>query len=141
MTITALNTVTGLLVDVDGTVRPHQLDRSSGDRTALQAAMGGEDVQSWALKDCPNQPTRTVEAWTQAGNTGPVNWVATALAALITSDHGRTLHGPVLLLTADKRTGRCHDLPAVLADGIGKAASYLGRASTIAPKVAQALRD
>lgn len=142
MTITSLNTLTGLLIGVDGTTSQPQLHRVEGSVLAeLQGIVGVDEIDSLPLRGCPNKPGRTVDAWAATGNDLQPNWVATALAALVSDDHRRVLRGPVVLLTSDQRTGRCHGLPAVLADGIGKAASYLGRASTIAPKVAQALRD
>lgn len=141
MTITALNTVTGLLIAVDGTTSRQHLHRVEGTvLTGLRDLVGAENIESVPLRDCPNKPGRTVDAWTAAGDGLQPNWVATALAALVSDDHRRVLHGPVVLLTTDQRTGRCHGLPAELVAGIGTAASHLAQASTIAVKVEQALR-
>lgn len=141
MTITSLNTVTGLLIAVDGTTSRQPLHRVEGTVLAgLQGLVGAEDVESVPLRDCPNKPGRTVDAWAAAGSDLQPNWVATALAALVSDDHRRVLHGPVVLLTTDQRTGRCHSLPSELVGGIGTAASRLAQASTIAGKVEHALR-
>ncbi|PZT99646.1 MAG: hypothetical protein DI630_16520 [Gordonia sp. (in: high G+C Gram-positive bacteria)] len=141
MTIASLNTVTGLLIGVDGTTSRQHLHRTEGSVLAdLQAIIGADEVEALALRDCPHQPGRTVDVWTATGGGLQPNWVATALAALVSDDHSRVLYGPVVLLTSDQRTGRCHALPAALVDGIGTAAARLGEASTIAGKVEQSLR-
>lgn len=142
MTITPLHTITGLLVAVDGTTSRQHLHRTEGNLLAeLQNIVGVAEVEALPLRECPNQPERTVDAWTAAGGDLRPNWVATALAALVSGDHSRVLYGPVVVLTSDQGTGRCYDLPATLVDGIGTAAAHLGQASTIAGKIEQALQD
>ncbi|MEW1938729.1 hypothetical protein AB0331_15330 [Dietzia maris] len=141
MTITSLNTVSGLLIPVDGTTSRQHLHRVAGTVLAdLQHLLGVENVESVPLRDCPGKPGRRVDAWTAAGDDLRPNWVATSLAALVCDDHRRVLHGPIVLLTTDQRTGRCHDLPPELVTAIGTAAARLGKASTIAAKVQHALR-
>lgn len=140
MTITSLNTVTGLLIAVDGTTSTQHLHRVEGAVLAgLQDILGTEKIEATPLRDCPNKPGRTVDAWTAAGDDLQPNWVATALAALVSDDRSRVLHGPVVVLTTDQRTGRCHGLPSELIAGIGTAVARLAQASTIAGKVEQAL--
>lgn len=142
MTITSLNTVTGLLIGVDGTTSRQPLHRAEGSVLAeLQAIVSADSVEPLALRDCPGQSGRTIDAWTATGGDLPPNWVATTLAALVSGNHRRILHGPVVLLTADQRTGRSHGLPSDLVEGIGIAAERLGKASRIAGKVEQALRS
>lgn len=141
MTITSLNTVTALLIGVDGTASRRELHRVEGDVLVdLQTIVGSDEVESVALRDCPAQAGRTVDAWVAAGDGLRPNWVASALAALVSDDHGRILRGPVVLLTSDRHTGRCHGLPAGLVEAISTAAARLGQASTIAGKVEQAVR-
>lgn len=141
MTITALNTITGLLIGVDGTTTEQHLDRVEGSvLRQLQRLVGAEDIEALPLRDCPNKPGRAVDAWCASGHGPQPNWVATALVALISDGPGRVLHGPVVVLTSDQRTGRCHGLPAALAEGIGTAATLLGQAPRIAGQVDQALR-
>ncbi|MFL0579616.1 hypothetical protein [Dietzia sp. 179-F 9C3 NHS] len=142
MPVTPLHSITGLRIDIDGSVTEHEVP-VDGDSAldGMYAVLGVDTVDVATLRPCPGSPGRTLDAWVDDSgmlNSVP-NWIGTGLAALMSDDHTRVLYGPILLLVTDERTGRSHSVPRQLRAAIGEAARLLGQSQRVQRQVARSV--
>lgn len=134
-------TLTGIVINVDGTVTERQLRSTDGALLDdMYATIGADTVDVVQLCPTPDGANR-IDAWVDddgAFNSQP-NWVASALAAVLTRDSSRILIGTVLLLASDPRTGASISVPEGSRAAITEAAGHLSRASNIRRRVSEAV--